>query len=254
MNPAYPAAVYRPPGRRRVQQGDVAIAEYHQLRARSGDRGGPGPQSVTSADLPFLGAFTDLELPVTRADGREDLRTLRVWTGPVMVLHQNCEIEFASPNDSRLTIAPLVSVERWPEGPWTYLRRNMIPGYFYMPALSVEEAHTDGIDLDHSWPESVVALASATLSSIGAVKPRRVLALRVEVLPHLHDCISRFYGVRGFADAAAVDALRGKTLVRVVDSGQTVSGPSKLMKMYFSSDGDPEEDDEATVTFWGIRP
>jgi hypothetical protein len=177
-----------------------------------------------------------------------------VWSGFVIVLHQNCEIEFAHADDSRLLIAPIVTAERWPAGSWKYLRENTIPGYFYLPAPT--EADAKDLGLPRAWPEGVAALASSTLSSIGLIKPRRQISLTSEMLPHLHDCIARFYAVRGFAGVPELSGIVGKRIVRVEDANQTVAGLSRLMKVYFGENGsEPDEkDDELTVAYWGVRP
>jgi hypothetical protein len=254
MSRRYPASVYRRPSKQALRQGDIAIAEFHQLRARSGDRRGPAGPDLTTPDLPFLGEPTDFELNVPQPDGSEEVRMLRVWNGFVMLLHQNCEIEFAHAEDSRLLIAPIVTSERWPEGPWKYLRENTIPGFFHLPELAETEAKELG--LPRSWPEGVAVLASSTLSSVGLIKPRRQLSLAPETLPHLHDAVARFFAVRGFASMRELSGVVGKRIVRLDDTGQTVIGPSRLLKIYFGENAEEtdQNDDELTVAYWGVRP
>jgi hypothetical protein len=147
-----------------------------------------------------------------------------------------------------------VTSERWPEGPWKYLRENTIPGYFYLPALT--EVAASKLDLPRSWPESVVVLASSTLSSVGLIKPRRQLSLTTEMLPHLHDSLARFFAIGGFGGTRELTGVAGKRIVRVEDANRTVAGPSRLMKVYFgeSADEPDERDDELTVAYWGVRP
>ena len=254
MSGSHPAVVYRRPSGRRIAQGDVAIAEFHQLRARSSDRPGPGISELASPQLPFFGEAADYEIEVTIPGGRREVRFLRVWSGYVMVLHQACELEFADANDSRLVIAPLASEELWPEGPWPLLRENQVPGYFYLPPMDTESAHAIG--LPREWPESVVCLAGATQSSTALIKPRRELSLVPSLIPILQDTITRFFAVRGFADLTAARSTEGKRLVKVVETNQTVQGPAKLVKLYFGEEGSEsdEADDELTLAWWGIRP
>jgi hypothetical protein len=254
MSRLYPASVYRRPSKQALRQGDIAIAEFHLLRARSGDRRGPAGPDLATPDLPFLGEPTDFELNVPQPDNSEEVRIVRVWSGFVMVLHQTCEIEFAHADDSRVLIAPIATSERWPEGSWKYLRENTIPGFFYLPGLAETEAKKLG--LPRSWPEGVVVLASCTLSSVGLIKPRRQLSLAPEMLPHLHDCLTRFFAVRGFAGMREFSGVAGKRIVRIDDTGQTVIGPSRLLKVYFGENADEpdERDDELTVAYWGVRP
>jgi hypothetical protein len=204
--------------------------------------------------LPFFGEATDFEIEVPLPGGRQEVRYVRVWTGYVMVLHQACELEFADENDSRLVIAPLTSTELWPEAPWSLLRQNQIPGYFHLPPLDDERAATVG--LPARWPEGVVCLAGATLSSTALIKPRRELSLTPGLLPMLQDTVTRFFAVRGFADLRAAKATEGKRLVKVVETNQTVAGPAKLVKLYFGEeDGSVEEaDDELSLSCWGVRP
>jgi hypothetical protein len=121
----------------------------------------------------------DYELEVSTPAGKKEKRILRVWQGFVMVVHQNCEIEFAHDDDSRLLVAPIVSSAHWPEARWSELRENRIPGYLYLP--SIEEGHGSRLGLSAQWPESAVALASTTSTSIGLVKPRRLFSLSAEI-------------------------------------------------------------------------
>lgn len=246
---------YRRPVRKRIAQGDIALTDFHQLRSRSGSEpGGPGPEATEAPNLPWLGEFSDYEISVPRHDGKEELRILRVWSGYVMVLHQACELQFSSPDDSRLVIAPIVSQGQWPEGPWESLRRNNIPGYFYLPPVTGETARE--LELPGDWPEAVVCLANITLSSVGLIKARRELSIAQVLLPDLHDAINRFFTVRGFANFGAASATIGKRLVKVVDSNQTVHGPVRLLKLYFGdeSEADGDGDDELTLANWGVRP
>jgi hypothetical protein len=254
MTLAYPPQVYRRPSRQRMAQGDIAIAEFHQLRARSSERLGPGAQDSASPRLPYFGDPADYKIEVVLPTGRKEIRHLRVWSGWVMVLHQACELEFGDPEDSRIIIAPITSSALWPEASWSFLRTNKVPGFVYLPSLGEEEAAALG--LESAWPESVVCLAGATQSSLNLIKPRRQLALAPETLPILQDSLTRFFSVRGFADAGAVEAAKGKRLIRVVETNQTVPGPSKLVKLYFGENTDEpdEQDDELTLASWGLRP
>jgi hypothetical protein len=46
----------------------------------------------------------------------------------------------------------------------------------------------------------------------------------------------------------------GKQVRAIHETGQTVTGPSQLIKVYFGAKGDdPEADDEVTVSYWGVR-
>jgi hypothetical protein len=254
MTLTYPSQVYRRSSRAKIAQGDIATAEFHQLRARSSERSGPGAPESASSRLPYFGQPTDYEIPITLLTGKVEIRRLRVWSGWTMVLHQACELEFQDPNDSRLIIAPITSSALWPEAPWDFLRTNKIPGFFYLPSLSQEEGATLGIG--SGWPESVVCLAGATLSTVTLIKPRRMLSLSSASLPALQDAITRFFSVRGFANSGAVRAAKGKRLTDVVETNQTVPGPSKLVKLYFGENGHEtdDQDDEVTLTYWGVRP
>src|SRR6266571_5254226 len=98
MTLTYPPEVYRRPSRRRIAQGDIATAEFHQLRARSSERSGPGALESASPRLPHFGQPTDYEIPIALPNGKVETRHLRVWAGWAMVLHQACELEFQDPN------------------------------------------------------------------------------------------------------------------------------------------------------------
>src|SRR3990172_633739 len=98
---------------KKLRQGDIAMAEFAQLRSPR-DVSGPGPEDSTDENLPNFGRPEPYAIDVNGLDGRPRKRILFVWQGLVMVLHQNCEIDLASEKDSRLTIAPIVLASEWP--------------------------------------------------------------------------------------------------------------------------------------------
>jgi hypothetical protein len=174
-------------------------------------------------------------------------RQLRVWRGPVMVLHQNCEIEYAGEDDSRLTVAPIVSRVGWPNGPWELIAGRELPGYLHLHGLSAEEAGQFGLQRD--WPESAVALASMTASSRGIVKPNRLLALSPGSIPLLQECLVRFSSVRGWGSIGSAQQLVGTRILSISETLETVPGPARLAKVVVQDDDDV---DEITVA-WGLR-
>ncbi|MGA2321550.1 MAG: hypothetical protein ABSG95_12550 [Solirubrobacteraceae bacterium] len=223
------------------------MCEFHQLRARSGEARGPGPPELATVDLPYLGRYETYPLEIPGSDGSNVQRQLRVWRGPVLVLHQNCEIEYASQDDSRLTIAPVVSRVGWPAGPWELISAGELPGYMHLPGLPLEEAQELG--LEREWPESAVALASMTASSRGIVKPNRILALAPHAIPQLQECLVRFSSVRGWGSIESAKPLIGARIVSVSETAETVPGPARLAKVVVQADDDV---DEITVA-WGLR-
>jgi hypothetical protein len=174
-------------------------------------------------------------------------RQLRIWRGPVIVVHQNCEIAYAGEEDSRLTIAPVVSRPAWPSGPWPLIEAGELPGYMHLPALDKDEAHEIG--LQAPWPESAVTFASMTASSRGIVKPNRILALAPAALPQLQEGLVRFTSVRGWGSLDAARSLVGGRIVSIAETAETVPGPARLAKVVVQGDDDA---DEITVA-WGLR-
>lgn len=170
-----------------------------------------------------------------------------VWKGPVIVLHQNCEIAHAHPEDSRVVIAPLVSPDAWPDGPWKELRENSIPGYYYLPATTPEEAEALGTEIE----ESVIVFSSVTTISRELLTHQRVARVRHEKLVELQDGYARATTVRGLASTRELDGLSGKRIVKATESSLTSPGPVRLAKILLTG-GDPEEEDEVTVA-WGLR-
>lgn len=230
-----------------MRQGDIAVCEFHQLRARSGEPRGPGPPELADPDLPYLGRFDTYPLEIPAPDGSMVERQLRVWRGPVMVLHQNCEIEYAGEDDSRLTVAPVVSRVGWPNGPWELIAAGELPGYLHLPGLPQEYAGELG--LPREWPESAVAFASMTASSRGIVKPNRVLALSPGSIPRMQESLVRFSSVRGWGSIDSAQQLVGARIVSVSETLETVPGPARLAKVVVQADDDV---DEITVA-WGLR-
>jgi hypothetical protein len=203
--------------------------------------------------MPFFGEPVDYEIEVSRPGSgeRQERRVVRIWQGLVLVLHQNCELDYANQDDSRLVVAPLATSAQWPEGPWAALRLNRIPGYFYLPPISAGQATELGLPAADV-PEAVAVLANTTLSSRGLIKPRRQFSLSTEMLPHLQEALVRFFSVRGFATLDDLRHLIGKHVVDVRETNQSVAGPSKLVKVFLGDDG-AADDDEATISYWGVR-
>lgn len=225
------------------------MCEFHQLRARSGELPSPGGKTVPNEDLPDFGPSQSFEIPIA-TPGRDEptIRQLRVWVGYAIVVHQSCELDYADPDDSRVTVAPLVSAERWTSGPWELIREGSLPGYFYLPATSAEQAEVLG--LPGPWPESAVALASTTLVSRGIVKPNRLMTLSATALPSLQSALVRFTTVRGWANSDAAQLLKGKSVVAIQETMELVPGPARLTKVFLD---DVDGGDEITVVC-GLRP
>lgn len=239
-----------------LRQGDIAITQFHQLRDRSGEPRGPGPETHATHKLPSFGphADFDLEILVPVPDGstiRPTARVLRVWTGFVMVLHQNCEIHYADENDARLIVAPLVLRSRWTAGPWDQIRKGSLPDLLYLPELSAEQARRDGIQFSDGLPEAAIAFASMTLVSRGVVKPNRVASLAHSRTSELQAAIVRFTGTRGWAARRDLESLVGRTILRAMETTETVPGPSRLAKLTLGPGAD-DLGEEVTVV-WGLR-
>lgn len=222
--------------RKAIHQGDIALCEFHQLRAAGGEPAGPGLDTAANEDLPYLGPHRDYPLAVTRPESATEVsRVLRVWTGLAMVVHQNCELDYADPDDSRVIAAPLVSRAMWPQGPWGLIAKNGLPSYFYLPPLTEDEAQ--GMGLEAAWPESAVAFASTTLLSRGIVKRARVLALSASSVGKLQELLVRFSSVRGWGSHPDLERLAGYTIVSAHATGETVAGPAPLAKVVLERDG-----------------
>jgi hypothetical protein len=250
--PDYPQQVYRAASKNVLRQGDIALCEHAQLRPRAGERAGPGDADVAGPQIPYLGDAVDYEIELASSHqfaGQK--RVVRVWQTPVIVISQNCEIEHADADDSRLIVAPLASRDQWPEGPWKWLRRNQLPGYLYLPT---HDANDTSLNLAADIPESAVILANSALVSRALVRARRFVSLSQPMLPLLQEKISRFHTTRGYASDRELESLRGKRVLDVRRTDETVAGPSRLYKLVLAADsGDDQGDDEVTVTV-GCRP
>lgn len=239
---------YRRHSRRNIRQGDIAFCEFHQLRARSGEPRGPGPADVANEDLPYFGEAQTFDVQVALPGGGSISRQLRLWAGTVMVIHQNCELEYADSEDSRILVAPIVTPQQWPAGPWDLIQRRGLPSYFPLPTMTEEEARD--LDLEEPLPASAVALASTTCVSKGMVKSSRIGTIETEDLPGLQEALVRFFSVRGWGSSDALEKLEGLRVVSATETSETVAGPAPLAKVILAGDG--EEDDEITVA-WGVR-
>ena len=234
---------------RKLRQGDIALCEFHQLRARSGELRGPGPAETANEDLPYFGEPQIFEVPVSvPGQDRPTVRELRLWFGYVMVLHQSCELDYADAQDSRLIVAPIVSIGLWPNGPWELIRRGSLPGFLYLPPLDASLGAELGFE--GPWPESAVAMASATQVSRGVVQPNRKLALVSHRIIALQEALVRFMSVRGWASIDDVEALRGLRIIDAQETPEMVAGPARLTKVVLQGDGDSEE----VTVVCGVRP
>lgn len=245
-----PAArpLYRKPTRK-IRQGDISFAEFVQLRG-TGDLKGPGAD-IADEQIPYFGTPKPFEIEFTGADAQPRKRILFLWEGLVIVLHQNCEIDFASVDDSRLVVAPVVLEANWPGAHWDLIRRGVVPGYLYLPPLSEGEATE--LELTSPLPEGAAVLAGTSVVGRDVVRPGRIASLSQTGVRDLQDSIGRFFSVRGYASTDDLPNVEGKRLVHLEDSGQTVEGPGRLIKMIFGEEGSDEGDEEATVTYFGVR-
>lgn len=239
---------YRRYSRKNIRQGDIALCEFHQLRARSGEPRGPGPADAANEDLPYLGEAQTFDVPIALPDGTTIARQLRLWVGMAMVIHQNCEIDYADAEDSRILVAPIVTRHQWPSGPWEEIERGNLPSYFYMGEMTPDEARL--LDLDEPLPAYAVALASSTCLSRGIVKSSRLGTIETIDLPRLQASLVRFFSVRGWGSSAALQQLVGLRIVSATETSETVAGPAPLAKVILARDG--QDDDEITVA-WGVR-
>lgn len=244
--PEYPRAVFRDFSKKALRQGDIALTEFCQLRARSGEPPGPSGSKTTSDTMPYLGEPMDFEIEIPAGRGDPQVRIVRVWRSYAMVVSQNCELEHAGADDSRVLVAPLAGAAQWPEGHWEYLRQNRLPSYLYLPAA---DAVSVGAELETDLPEAVVVLGSMTLVSRALVRSNRVASLTQEMIPHLQEKLSRFLTTRGYAGKPELEALAGKRIHSVEQTDETAPGPSRLYKVVIGGDGDDQGDDELTISF-----
>jgi hypothetical protein len=94
-----------------------------------GEGRGPGDPQTANEDVPYLGEYQDFEIPVTVPErGEAASRVLRIWIGPVVVISQSYELEYADEQDARVLVAPIVSEPLWPNGPWDLIERGALPG------------------------------------------------------------------------------------------------------------------------------
>jgi hypothetical protein len=240
---------YRKP-LRKLRQGDIALTQFHQLRARSGEGRGPGPADVANEDLPFLGEPQDIPIELdVPGHPAPVVRILRVWTGYVIVLSQSCELEYADEQDSRVSVAPLVSPNSWPGAQWPLIERGSLPGYCQLPEASEEDL--GGTGFAGPWPSTAVALGSATLVSDAMVRRNRILTLAPPLVVRLQEAMVRFSTVRGWADVNAAEALVGKTVIGIRETVESVPGPARLTKVFLDAP-DGSGGDEITV-ICGLR-
>lgn len=234
---------------KKLRQGDIALCEFHQLRARSGEGRGPGDQQTANEDTPYFGEPQDFEISVA-VPGRAEpmLRLLRIWVGPVIVVSQSCELEYSDPQDARILVAPIVSQPLWSNGPWERIEGNALPGYMFLPPI--EEPDAEQLNLPGAWPAAAVAIGSATLISKAMVRPNRIMSLTPNGLLDLQSALVRFISVRGWGDLTAATQLRGKRIVDIKETIEMVPGPSRLTKVML---GDDDGGDEITVVC-GLRP
>lgn len=252
MSASEAAAFYRKPSKK-LRQGDIAMAEFVHLRTPR-DLPGPG-EGISEESLPYFGKPLTYEIVLPRDDkGHTYNRVLWVWQGPVMVIHQNCEIDWASEQDSRLTVAPIVLRSSWDGDHWRQISKDRVPGYFYLPSVSSDEAKDLG--LRSPLPEAAVALAGSCTLGREVVRDSRIAGLTQTRLRGVQDAISRFYAVRGYGSIEDFAKLAGKRIVSIEDTDQSVEGPARLVKVFLGDKAEAEADvadDEVSLAYFGVR-
>jgi hypothetical protein len=241
---------YQAPGTK-PRQGDISLVEFHQLRARNKDRRGPGRQDLANQSLPNFGSFRDFEvdIPLPGVPTEVAHRVLRVWIGYAMTLHQNCEIYYADPEDSRIVVAPIATRDQWPNARWDLIERGELPGYLYVPELNGESAKK--LRAPSEFPGGAVVFSSTTQLSRGVVTANKLISLHQKRILELQSAIVTFFSVRGWASTRELANLEGKTIVSAAETSESVPGPSKLAKLTLAG-GTTADDDEITVV-WGLR-
>lgn len=240
-------AFYRHAGNE-LRQGDIAFAHINQVVPRNAQREWPGPKEP--AELPSYGDYHELDGPENEY-GYPEYR-VRVWPTRVVVLTQGCELKNAHPQDSRVLVAPIVSKSAWdhPEL-WKQIEAGtMVPGFFYLPELTEEEAKDLGLELGDLGP-AVVDLAAASLASRELVGRRRIACIAPPHIVVLQDAVSRAFTVRGLASTRELEGLEGRTIISAHETALTSPGPVRLVKIHVSGIGAGTED-ELTVA-WGLR-
>lgn len=232
-----------------LAQGDIAFSYVSQVVPRKPQKDWPG--GTETADLPSYGDYHELDGP-TNKHGYPDYR-VRVWPIRVAVLTQGCELRWAHDQDSRVVVAPIIGESSW-DSPelWRRLEAGeLIPGFFYLPALEAAEADELGLEGNELGP-AVVDLAAASLASREMMVRRRIARIAPPEVVGLQDAISRAYSVRGLAKTADLAGLEGRTILGSNETGLISQGPVRLVKVHLSGVGDAGPD-EVTVA-WGLRP
>lgn len=248
LPPHYPTSIYALTTKA-LSQGDIGVGFFHQLRSSSGSEAkqGPGDEELQSEELPYFGPWRDYDIPAELPNGQTFPLKLRLWSGSFMVLHQNCEIEWCDPNDTRLTVAPIVRRNQWPSGPWRAIKAGSLPGYLYLPDLTDEDRTR--LNYQKDWGEAAVAFAGATASS-KLLARARIFRLAPPMLPLLQSAMVVTSTVRGWASVSDGPAWYGKKIVAVEETTEWVPGPSRLTKVFLEEESG--DSDEATVV-WGLR-
>jgi hypothetical protein len=249
LPPQYPTSVYVEKTKT-LAQGDIGFGFFHQLKSASGSEAkqGPGDEELQSEDMPYFGPWRDYDLETQLPDGKDYRLKVRLWTGPFIVLHHNCEIAWCNADDTRLIIAPIVFRSQWPDGPWKAIRAGSKPGYFYLPTLTDEERERFGYKGD--WDEAAVDFAGTTAYSKRLAQPTRAFRLSAHTLPLLQSSMVVASTVRGWASVSDSPAWYGKKIVAVQETSEWVPAPGRLTKI-FLEDENGEADEAALV--WGLR-
>ncbi len=232
----YPRRPYSQPERGRLRQGDLFWAYATQLRTKD-DLPGPGPDNIDSDQIAPYGKFLDVGI-----DAFEKQFQLRVWACWVMVLTQGCDLDHPDPQDSRLLVAPIVFSAKWQGKHWSRILAGDVPGFLYLPSMSVDEKNRAGAG---GWPEdeeAAVVLSSACVIS-REIARRPVFGLSPEMRALLQERMVVFWSVRNWTTPSQFEKLKGKRIVEIHDTEEKALGPGRLYKLTLANG----EEDEATV-------
>jgi hypothetical protein len=148
---------------------------------------------------------------------------LRQWTGLGIVIDHTSELR-NSPNDSRVTVAPLVPANA--SGlHWETAMAGMYVGVLPFPPCA-RHAAVGGVPED-DWAPAVGVVRSVTTLSRSVVEARRMMTLTPPMTALLAAKLAEYFGERQWARRSHLGNVLDQPLIEVLDVGRPEPPPEK---------------------------
>ena len=201
-----------------MRQGDIGFFPFTQLLRLDEAEWLPGPTLPPTIEaVHVFEGMTDATVTIDSTD-----YLMRRWHGLGLVIDVTSEL-MQSPEDSRVTVAPLVPRAAVTLS-WEQVVRGRVAGVLPLPA-----AERGSIDVEFpeaDWPDVILAARSLTTISRGIVEEGRLMSLTPRMAVLLVAKLSEMFGARHWARIKHFANVEGQVLAQVDDIGKAQPPPT----------------------------